>query len=100
EAREAGGLVGHGAGGGEGPALGARAAELGPAHHRLAGVDAHVQRDGLDGRPVLLVEIERLLADREGRARGVHGMILATRSALSWSARWKITMSPSPAVSF
>src|SRR5882724_12565941 len=35
EAREARGLIGHGAGGGEGPALGTGAAQLGGAHQRL-----------------------------------------------------------------
>src|SRR3989338_8678496 len=44
---EPGGHVSDGARGGESPALAARAAELRRAHQGLAGVDPHVQLDGL-----------------------------------------------------
>src|SRR5581483_11196768 len=47
---------------GEGPSR----AELGRADVRLAGVDAHVELDRRKYAAVLLVELRRALADREG----------------------------------
>ena len=51
-------------------------------HQRLAGVDPHVQRDGGQGAAMLLVEINRLLADGKGGARGVQRMVLPARFPL------------------
>src|SRR5205809_210231 len=77
---EARGDVRRGARRREGPPLRRAHAELGGAHERLAGVDAHVELDGREDATVLLVEARRPLVDRERRARR------ARDSWRSWSA--------------
>src|SRR3989454_10269648 len=72
---EARGDVRRGARRREGPPLRGSRAELGGAHERLAGVDAHVEHDGREHAAVLLVETQRLLVDRECRARRVQRVV-------------------------
>src|SRR5262249_51750401 len=62
--------------GGEGPALRARSAQLGCAEQCLARVDPDVELHCREHARVLLVQLERLLADGEGRAGGVERVVL------------------------
>src|SRR5262249_53701465 len=66
----------------ERPTLAASAAELRGADQRLARVDAHVELDGREHAAVFFVEHPRALANREGRAGRVDGMVARSAFAL------------------
>src|SRR5262247_4118141 len=74
-AGEAGGDVGGGPGGGEGPPLAGPRADLRRANQRLTAVDTHVQPHRREHATVLLVQLLGALADGEGGARGVQGVV-------------------------